>query len=175
MITCGAVWATSLNITNGGSLIVNGTLTVNAPLTIPAACRVVNNNGSVAFHHPVTVDGTLFNLYGSMTLYSTLTNNSNKVYNNSTMSVNGSTFSDNYDESQLTSCASGGNNTTNNNNSNNTCSITWTGTTQTGAVLTNLSAGTYIATITCLVIWRRRSQPSSITTIIGATTRAWKT
>jgi RHS repeat-associated protein len=149
LITCGSVWATSLNITNGGSLIANGSLTVNAPVTIPATCRIVNNNGSVAFYHPVTVDGTLFNLYGSMTLYSTLTNNSNKVYNNSTMSVNGSSFSDNYDESQLTACENGGNNNNNNNNSNNTCSITWTGTSQTGAVLTNLSAGTYIATITC--------------------------
>jgi putative transposase len=29
-----------------------------------------------------------------------------------------------------------------------------------------------LKTITCLAIWRRRSQPSSITTIIGATTRA---
>ena len=39
----------------------------------------------------------------------------------------------------------------NNNDNNNTsaCSVTWTGTTQTGSIISNLPAGTYVATITC--------------------------
>ncbi len=50
LIICGAVSVLNFTIKNGGALILNGgSLSMNTNVTIPAGCRIVNANGSVAF------------------------------------------------------------------------------------------------------------------------------
>ncbi len=135
LIVCGSVSILNLKISNEGVLANNGSLSVNCSVTIPDGSAIINNNGSVAFYNPVSVSGTLFNLYGSMATYSTLTINSGgEVLNNSIFSnaALGTTLPDNFDENAAKSCF-----------------VEWTGTNKTGNIITGLSAGNYTATIKC--------------------------
>ena len=133
LVTCGSVTVSSINITNGGILSINGGIAFNCNVNIPENGLIVNNYGSVAFYQAVNVEGTLLNLDGSMATYSTLTNSANgAIINNSqfTNAIDGTSLPNNFSDSASRAGT-----------------ITWSGTTQTGEYIVGLPEGTYTATI----------------------------
>lgn len=134
LIICAPVTISNLSISNEGSLINNAGLAIYSPITIPEGSSLVNNNGSMALYSSVTVDGLLFNLYGSIAHYSTLTVNDNgEVINNSTMTnaSTGDSYPINYDETEAKKSSY----------------VLWTGTSQEGTDVYGLPAGTYTVTV----------------------------
>ena len=134
LIVCGTVSIASLNLLGNGILINNGTITVNQPITIPDGAGFLNNVGNATFNSTVTVEGLLFNLNGSITANSTLTTAlDGQIFNNSTINdaIHNSQLPVNFDETEARKYST----------------VSWTGTSQTGAAINRLKPGEYTATI----------------------------
>ncbi len=133
LIICASVTVASLNLSNNGMLINNAGFAIYPNITIPNGCSIVNNNGSFAFYGSVTVEGFLLNLYGAMATYGTLNViGDGQIENNSTFDnlSNGTSIPNNFNDSTARATY-----------------VTWSGTNQTGEVITSLAPGTYTATI----------------------------